>query len=458
MPSCIARASRAHTDMMNRSSTHASGTDRLAGAAPRATLEPLENRMLMSLSPAGEPFRVNTPGTFDWMADVAMDADGDSVAAWFHLNEDFSDGWPVARLFDAQGQAKGPEIRLDTGTKGVQNNPWIAMDDDGNFVAGFVANDSNLYVRLFDAAGAPRGPEIQVDGDVLGDPGQSGWPYIDLAMNDDGGFAVVWKHNDNVNGGLLYARRYDAAGAPVSAAFRVDESPAANASAMDPQVAVNDKGEMFVAWRRRNPSEFTGAGELYGRVFSDTNIPEGGQFVIDGFGDHSAPSVAAARTNFVVSWRDSAGVAGGPQSVRAQRFNRHGQAQAAPVLVESDLPGNEGVFYGGPWVDAANDGRFAVAWSRPKADNSGPGTAYLRQYDTEGNPSSAAVQLGTGPDSFDGLNGFAADDNLQHGMLVWFNNSDWSVAGQFVTDPGASAGAALPELAAQGRATDLLSA
>src|SRR5207237_1748998 len=90
---------------------HARGTrtrDRRSSDQPAARFEALEGRTLMSLTPVGGPVPLNTPGVFDFQADVAMDADGDAVAAWFHVSEDFSDGWPVVRLFDPQGNPKGP--------------------------------------------------------------------------------------------------------------------------------------------------------------------------------------------------------------------------------------------------------------------------------------------------------------------------------------------------------------
>jgi hypothetical protein len=424
---------------------------------PAARFEALEGRTLMSLTPVGAPAPLNTPGVFDFQADVAMDADGDSVATWFHVSDDFSDGWPIVRLFDPQGNPKGPEIRVD-GAHPSQNNAFVSADDAGNFVVAYVANDMGLYARLYDAAGTPRGPEFRVD-DVPGSAGQNGIPYVDLAMSGDGRFAVVWKQTDSAGAALLYARRYTAAGEPADAPFRVDDA-ASSGSAMDSQLAVNDKGELFAVWRRREAFSGTGAGDVFGRVFSDADVPEGPAFTISSSGDASAPSVAATKNNFIVAWRDSGGVAGGPQSVRAQRFNRHGLAQADPILVDADLPaGGGGLFYGGPWVDAATDGRFAVAWAEPGAGEWWQqGAAYVRQFDAEGLAASGPVQLGAGTvDNFYGLNGFAADDRLEHGLAVWFNNDNWTVTGQFLVDPVAAT--AMRELGNAGPvATDLLRA
>jgi hypothetical protein len=331
------------------------------------------------------------------------------------------------------------------------------MNDDGSFVAAWVADRFGLVVRTFDPAGNPHGPEVRVDTDVPGSFGGGGVPYVDVAAEGAGGFVIVWKQTLDDGNGALFARRYGADDQPVGSPFHVDDPAAAAPTGMDAQVAVNDRGEVFVAWRRRPFNSTSGAGDVLGRVFSETNLPEGDQFLIDGGGDHSLPSVGAAKNGFVVTWRDSSGVSGGPQSIRAQRFNRHGHAQGGPVLIESDLPpGGGGVFYGGPWVDAATDGRFAVAWSRPAAQSSQPGTTYLRQFNADGVAVSGPVQLGTGPDSL-GLNGFATDDNLAHGLLVW-GNTDFSIGGQFVSDPTAAPSSALTGAGdtSDAAATDLL--
>jgi hypothetical protein len=162
-------------------------------------------------------------------------------------------------------------------------------------------------------------------------------------------------------------------------------------------------------------------------------------FPIDAGGDHSLPAVSGAKKDFVVTWRDSGGVHGAAQSVRAQRFDRHGHVLGAPIVVESGLPASQPVFYAGPWVEAASDGRFAVSWEVPGPNDFQNGTAFLRQYTAAGAPESAAVALGSGADSI-GLGGFAADDNLAHGMVVW--ESDSHIVGQFVADPAAAAPAA----------------
>jgi hypothetical protein len=416
-------------------------------AAPAAAFEPLERRTFFSLAAAGEPFRVNDPSdVFDFFPTVAMDADGDSVVSWFHINEDFSDGWPVARMYDAQGNPKGPEFQVNTQAY-AQNEPHVDMNDDGSFQIAYLGN--SLFVRSYGPDGTPHGPEFAVDGGLPGHAAGGGFPYVDIASEGDGGFVIAWKQTFDDGTGAIYARRYDAGDQPVGAAYRVDE-PAGQTGAMDVQVAVNDKNEVMVAWRQR--PNFGTAGDLYARVFSNVDVPFGPEFVIDAGGEHSVPAVSGAKKDFVVAWRDTGGVAGGPQEIRAQRFDRHGRALGTPVLVEGDVPASQSISTT-PSIEAATDGRFAVAWAVAGAQPRDPGTAYIRQFNAAGQPESDPVRLGTGAQSGD-LGGFAADDNLAHGLLVW-GTPDSFIAGQFVSDPGATASSAVTS-GGDSAATDLL--
>jgi hypothetical protein len=419
-------------------------------------IEPLEGRTLLSLAAAGDPVRINArEDVFDFFPTVAMDADGDSVASWFHINDDFSDGWPVARMFDPQGNPKGPEFKVNT-VAYAENEPHVDMNDDGSFEAAFLGD--SLFVRSFDPAGNPRGAEFAVNDGLPGHVATGGYPYVDIASLKDGGFVIAWKQtfDDGTNNGAIFARRYGADDQPAGAAYRVD-APAAQPVGMDVEVAVNDKNEVMVTWRQRpGPFDVSGVGDVFARVFSETDVPAGPQFLIDGGGDHSVPAVSGANRNFVVTWRDSGGVHGAPQSIRAQRFNHRGNALGAPVLVQGNLAPPASIGPVGPWVEATPDGRFAVTWHVDGADFSKPGTVYLRQFDSSGQPVSGVTQLGSGPDTL-GLGGFAADDNLAHGVIVW-GNRDFAIGGQFLVDPAAAPSSTTSSAASRDddAATDLL--
>src|SRR5262245_41866313 len=81
-----------------------------------AACQPLEPRMLLSLSPAEAEFRVNTSTTnAQWFPAVAADADGDIVVVWEGNGNGDGNG-VFAQRYDAAGVAQGSEFRVNTTT------------------------------------------------------------------------------------------------------------------------------------------------------------------------------------------------------------------------------------------------------------------------------------------------------------------------------------------------------
>ena len=73
-------------------------------------------------------------------ASAAMDDDGDFVVVWESLDQDGNVDGVFAQRFDATGARKGIEFQVNaytTGsspTLGIQDQPGVAMDADGDFV------------------------------------------------------------------------------------------------------------------------------------------------------------------------------------------------------------------------------------------------------------------------------------------------------------------------------------
>jgi hypothetical protein len=94
--------------------------------------------------PAGSEFRVSSCTTENQMfPSVAMDTNGDFVITWqsgdyYTVNgQDGSYRGAYARRYSSTGSPTGPEFRLNTYTTLSQGNATVAMDSDGNFVAAW---------------------------------------------------------------------------------------------------------------------------------------------------------------------------------------------------------------------------------------------------------------------------------------------------------------------------------
>ncbi|MGD8914790.1 MAG: DUF4347 domain-containing protein, partial [Candidatus Thiodiazotropha sp.] len=175
---------------------------------------------VLTLTPTGSEVLVNqttTNGqlTYDSSGNqVASDSAGNFVVVW----EDQNSGDVYGRLFDASGTATSDEFRINSYTTGVQQSTAVAMDADGNFMVvwssiGQDGDLSGVYAQLFDAAGTPQDVEFRVNETTASNQGQAA-----VDVDGAGNFIVTWTSEDQDQVGTVgvYARRFDAAGDPLS--------------------------------------------------------------------------------------------------------------------------------------------------------------------------------------------------------------------------------------------------
>jgi len=104
----------------------------------------------------GTAFRVNSQTsavTRDYPS-VAADSAGNFVVTWqaFGYPGDENTANVIARLFNADGSARGNEFRVNAYSMGGQFRPWVASDTSGNFVVawedqGFDNSQSGVFAQ-----------------------------------------------------------------------------------------------------------------------------------------------------------------------------------------------------------------------------------------------------------------------------------------------------------------------
>jgi len=296
-------------------------------------LERLEER-LVPTTYLGNEFLVNTT-TSDAQENpsVAMNASGAFVAVWE------SDATPgvVAQRYDASGVAQGGEIAIDTPTQFADADPAVAIDAAGNFVvAWFNDADNTVRARRFAADGTPAGASFQVAALAL----TASNPVPSVAITASG-FTIGWDNNDDT----IHARLYDAGG------NLVDEVNHAVGHAVQlPRVGATAAGD-FVATYTDGP-EF-GVGTVYAQRFSAAGDAVGGEVVVSADATNRTPVVGVrADGSFVVAW---AGSSGGI-------FARHYDAGGAPLAGATQLDSPFTEAEATPTVGVDADGNFVVAW------------------------------------------------------------------------------------------------
>jgi hypothetical protein len=243
-------------------------------------------------SPLGEEFRVDTPvpnGT-SFLPVVESDPEGAFVVVW-HRYAVGGGGSPTGifgRRFDSSGNPIGDDFQVNSYVTGGQNAPDVMLETEGDFVVVWSATDfgtrRSIFGQRYDAGGLPLGEEFRIS---LHTTSTERTPEV--ASTGDGGFVVVWEH-DNVG---LFGQRFGSSGYPVGGEFQVNETPGAE----NPEMSSDAEGNFVVVYDR-----------LRGRAFAPDGTPLGGEFPIKSSAARlvSYPMVAFdAVGNFVVGWTDA---------------------------------------------------------------------------------------------------------------------------------------------------------
>jgi hypothetical protein len=251
-------------------------------------------------------------GTFDVglgaPPDLAQSAvkgmpDGGFLVAWTAHSPNTSEGTNVyARRYSPAGVG-GAAFRLNEVAEGHQHlggydGEGLDVAADGSFTVTWLAYSFQgqalgVFVRRFDAAGNALGADALVSATAADNRAA-------VAAAADGTSLVVWQRGLGEPPTNVYARRYDAAGVPLGAEFRINAEDGAN---IEPQVVAGAAGSFTVAWRRssgQSPFAF----KLLTRTVAADGTPAGPSTPA---GTTQAVSAAAlapdAAGGFAVCWR-----------------------------------------------------------------------------------------------------------------------------------------------------------
>jgi hypothetical protein len=142
----------------------------------------------------------------------------------------------------------GPLFEIAAGVDG--GSPLIARGAGGSYVAAWPAS-GHANAQTFNADGTPASSSFQ----IALSPFQSG--HAPLAMDKDGDFVSVWFEYNPDNSKLLpyagkvYAQRYAHDGTPQGAAIKVASVTDGYSLRGTIQVAMDDDGDFAVAWTER---------------------------------------------------------------------------------------------------------------------------------------------------------------------------------------------------------------
>ena len=372
-------------------------------------------------------FVVNTRTSYDQAdAAIAMDAEGNFVVVWSSYRQDGDSGGVFGQRFDANCERVGDEFQINTTTAGNQTEPAVAMDANGNFVVvwhgpGVTEEDKeDIFGQRFDANGETIGGEFQVnsttfsrqqhpqaamnedggfvvvwENEQLGGVPSDAWAisgqlydsnglaiggefdinlllqcwYPDVAMNSRGEFVVAWIQDDIYHTyNLVMGRQYDAEG--TAKADLCEVSTTAFYSMTRPGVGIDDSGRFVVAWDAH--PESASEDDIYARLYRADGTPMGDEFVVNTtleYGQHNASVSMNGIGEFVVVWQSDTDADGLEENVLAQRYDSDSSPVGDESLMNTYIVGRQrfaDVVIGG-------DGRFVAVWQSEEQDGSGYG-------------------------------------------------------------------------------------
>jgi hypothetical protein len=195
----------------------------------------------------GSEFQVNTSNSSQSYPAVAMDSSGDFVICWMSFEQDGQYGGIYAQRYNSSGVAQGSEFQVNTYTDNFQDNPSIAMDNDGDFVITWQSEGQDgdgygVFAQRYNSSGVAQGGEFQVNTTTANE--QS---VPSIAMDNDGDFVITWQsYGQDGDGYGVFAQRYNSSGVAQGSEFQVNSHTTYDQS--QPSIAMDSIGKFIITW------------------------------------------------------------------------------------------------------------------------------------------------------------------------------------------------------------------
>ena len=394
----------------------------LAGRVSQAVAVALSLCAAAGAQVNGPEFSVNTYTTgAQYAARVAADGAGRFVVAWGGSGAGDASGI-FARRYRSSGAPIGDEFLVNSAVGSSEGYPAVDAAADAGFVVAWEATGDGygygIFARRFDANGAPIGGDFQVNNSTVGNQ-----QYADVAMASDGSFVVVWNDIGYDFNYTIRAREYDSSGSPVGLDFQVNTF--GTAFNYHPKVTTVAGGGFVVVWD--GEGLFDDAG-IFGRRYDAAGSPIGGEFRVNGnlLNWDAYPSIAAEASGaFVVSWQGADG-ATGDYDIFARRFDELGDPVAGQFRVNTYTTADQ---YGAS-IGSDHLGNFLVAWNEVGPDGSGY-SVQARRYDSNGSALTGDFRVNTYTINHQYYASVAVDPR-ENFFVVWESNGqDGSARGVF---------------------------
>ena len=308
-------------------------------------------------SPIGNNIEVYTPEAHERYPAIAVDSNDNFTICW--------DGGSIfAKQYSNQGQVVWNEKQLHTG-----DYPAIATFSDNSFIICWEEN-TNIYAQHYDSSGNTVGNLISLCT-------ESGYQEdLDVAVNSNDEFIVVWEDTRENGDEDVYMRRYSSGGNLIG-----DEIIVCNATDKQryPSIATDDNDNIVVTWQDRRAGDHS---DIYARCFDATGNPKGPDFpVFENYSDAGVPQVSFDHEgNFAICSMINKG---GNFGISLKFYDKNGSQIGDEV--EDDDSSNTANF---PEIAVDSQNNYIVAWTDSR---NGDSDIFGRKYTIGTNASGSIV-------------------------------------------------------------------
>lgn len=343
------------------------------------------------------------------------------------------------------GQPLTPVISVPSSTNSNQSSgePSVSADASGNFTVGWLPAGSRqrFLLRRFDGAGNPLGDQYRITDQVLETGETGGTSLFSISTNRRGDQVVAWISPAGALNASIVAQIFRADGTPRTGSFEVGRTPQRNegpgifqnARLQPPSVAINDDGDVMVAWKSdRNSTVFADPiwqgflliglfrieEQVLARGYSIDGVPYGEAQIVDRrvsvlpsvtggsvlrFINDTVQVSSGPNGTFAVGYRiDRAALTQGQPSLlspfRARILGATARPQGPVLVLNTVLDGQLLVANPDFRITAAANGDLMLAWAAENPAGRGGGldqTIYLGRYSTLGLPKGLPVRVAT---------------------------------------------------------------
>ncbi|MEP2276844.1 MAG: cadherin-like domain-containing protein, partial [Reichenbachiella sp.] len=263
----------------------------------------------------------------------------------------------------------------------AQQNPDVALNNEGNFAIVWEEQDGSLK-------GKGYGGDVDQSVDFSIPGGTSTFnANPSIAINDDDQFVVAWADS---NFAIKYMRYEVEDGDITSDGPYIAKDYVSGEWIDNPEVAMNNDGNFVITWEEYNGTDY----DIKARYYTSENVSDGVLDVSqnDNY-DQTQPSIDMdGNGNFVVTWLDRGGSETTYSVISGRKYYENTPDDNEFSLIQGTDYDQEKIQ--SPDVDLNGDGSFVLAWEYEDLVGS---FEYIRAriFDTDGIASSGVVDVTT---------------------------------------------------------------